>query len=62
MINLIGSLSGANRLIEPKLMISPSGNANTSVRTNSLTVARKPSSSETVTVRNISYCCFTRES
>ena len=52
-INLIGSLTIILLCIEPKLIISPSGNENTNVNKNNLRVPKKPSKSDNVTFTNI---------
>ena len=55
MISLIGSLKIALLLMDPKLIMSPRGKENKSVRINSLRVPKKPSKSDTVTVININF-------
>ena len=45
--------SGVKRLIEPKLMMSPSGSANTSVRQKSCIVVTKPPIRLRVTLANM---------
>ena len=53
MINLIGHLIMGLLLMEPKLIISPSGSENKSVKLNNLRVPKKPSNKDIVTVVNI---------
>ncbi len=50
MMNLIGGRTGELLLIEPKLMIKPSGNENNKVKVNNLRVPKKPSNKDIVTV------------